>query len=104
MVYKLFDKKVGSGATSTSKARVNVNEVLGQGLHKWVIKKFKRRKVNSRFKYNIGAVDLAEMGSLPSFNCSVKYFLFVIDVLTNYVWIKPLKGKKPKPVLDGFMV
>ena len=50
MVYKFFDKKLGSGG--------NVN-------------KFKRRKVYTRFRYNIWAADLAEMGSLSSKNWSV---------------------------------
>ena len=45
MVYKFFDKKTGSG--------VSVNEQLAEELHKPVIKKIKRRKVNARFKYNI---------------------------------------------------
>ena len=61
MVYKFFDKKTGSAAI--------VNKVLAQELHKLVIKKFERRKVydNNRFKDNIWAADLAEMGSLSSF-------------------------------------
>ena len=41
MVYKFFDKKTGSG--------VSVNEQLAEELHKPVIKKFKRRKLNVRF-------------------------------------------------------
>ena len=59
---------------------VNVNEVLAQELYKPVIKKFKRRKFHAMFKDNIWAADL---GSLSSFNRSVKYLLSVIDVLTN---------------------
>ena len=54
MVYKFFDKKTGSGA--------NVKEVLPQELHKPVIIKFKRRKVYPRFKDNIWAAALHEMG------------------------------------------
>ena len=37
MVYKFFDKKIGSG--------ISVNEQLAEELHKPIIKKFKRRKV-----------------------------------------------------------
>ena len=37
MLYRFFAKKTGS--------RVNVNEKLGEELHKTVIKKFRRRKV-----------------------------------------------------------
>ena len=56
MVYKIFDKKTGSG--------ISVNEQLAEQLHKPVIKKFKRRKVYA---------DLAEMESLSSKNKNVKY-------------------------------
>ena len=45
MVYKIFDKKTGSG--------VSVNEQLAAEFHKTVIKKLKRRKVYARFKYSI---------------------------------------------------
>ena len=52
MLYKCFDKKTGSGLTS--KATTNVNGVLAQEFHK-------PGKV-SRFKDNIWAAILAEMG------------------------------------------
>ena len=60
-VYKLFDKKTGSGAVETSRAEVSVNEQLAEELHKPVIKKFKKRKVYARFKNNIWTADLAEI-------------------------------------------
>ena len=51
MVYKVFDKKTGSG--------VSVNQQQAEELHKP-----KKRKINARFKDNFWAADLAEMGSL----------------------------------------
>ena len=45
MVYKFFWQKKVSEAS--------VNEVLGQQLHKKLIKKFKIRKVHARFKDNV---------------------------------------------------
>ena len=72
MVYKVFDKKAGSG--------VNVSEELVEELNKSVIKKLKRRKVCARFKDNIWAVDLAEMRSLSSKNKDVRYLLFALDL------------------------
>ena len=62
MVFKFFDKKTGSGV------KASVNEELAQELHKPVMKKPKRRKIYERFKDNIWAADLAEMGSLSSKN------------------------------------
>ena len=49
MVYKFFDKKTGS-------------RILAEQLHKPGIKKLKRIKVYARFKDNIWAADLGEMG------------------------------------------
>ena len=51
---------------------MSVNEQLAEELHELVIKKFRRRKVYARFKDNILAADLAEMGSLSSNNRNVK--------------------------------
>ena len=95
MVYNFFDKKIWSVAS--------VNEELAQELRKRVIKKFKRRKVYSRFKYNIWAADLAEMESLSFKNRSVKYLICVIDVFVKYTWVKPLKHEIAKTVLHGFV-
>ena len=97
MVYKLFDKKTGSGAS--------VNEQLAEELHKPVINKFKRRKVCARFKDNIWAADLAEMGSLSSKNKNVRYLLCVIDEkdINKYASVKSLKDKKGKTVFNAFI-
>ena len=94
MVDKFFDKKLGSAPIATSKAGVCVNEQVAQELNKPVIKKFKRRRVYARFKDDIWAEDLADMGSLSSENRAVKYLLCAIDVFTKYAWVKPLKDKK----------
>ena len=52
MLYKFFDKKSGgSGSKSTQ----------NQQLHKLIIRKFKRCKVYTSFKYNIWGADLADM-------------------------------------------
>ena len=47
---------------------------------------------------------LAEMGPLSSKNKNVKYLLRVTDVFTKYAWVKPLKDKKDKTVLNAFIV
>ena len=58
---------------------MNVNEVKSQELHKPVIKKLKRRKVYARFKDNIWAADLAEMGLLFSEIRGVNYVSKIIS-------------------------
>ena len=41
--------------------------------------------------------------SLSSKNKSVKYLSYVIDVFTKYAWVKPLKNKEDKTVLNVFI-
>ena len=40
---------------------------------------------------------------MSSRNKNRKYLLCVIDVFTKYAWVKPLKGKNGKTVLNGFI-
>ena len=92
MLCKFFDKK-----------KMCVNKQLAQELDKPVIEKFKRRRVHAMFKDNIWAAELDEKESLPSFNCGIQYLLSVIDVFSKYVWVKPIKNKKEKEALNGFI-
>ena len=68
-----------------------------------MINKFKKQKISAWFQDNSCAADLAEMESLSSFNCGVRYLLCVIYVFTKYAWIKPLKDKKAITFLHGFI-
>ena len=43
------------------------------------------------------------MKSLSCKNKNVKYSLYVTDVFTKYAWVKPLKDKKGKTVLNAFI-
>ena len=99
MVYKFSERKTGSGLIVTSKIGVNINEKLAKDLCKPVIRKFKRRKVYTRFKDNIWAANLSEMGSLSSMNKNVKNLLCTIDVFTKYPLAKHLKEKNVKQFL-----
>ena len=57
----------------------------------------------ARFKDNIWAADLAEMESLSSKKKNVEYLLCVINVFTKHAWVKPLKDKKGKTILNVFI-
>ena len=57
----------------------------------------------ARFKNNIWAADLAEMESLSSKKKNVEYLLCVINVFTKHAWVKPLKDKKGKTILNVFI-
>ena len=95
MVYKFFDKKsTGSGVSSSS--------ILADELHKPIIKKFKKRKIYSKFKDNLWGVDLADMQSLSRKNKGIKYLSCVIDLYSKYAFVIPLKDKKGLSILNGF--
>ena len=72
-----FDKK-------STLSRVNIplefNEQLVKELHKSIIKKFKRRKVYSRFRENIWGADLADTQIISKFNKGLRFLLCVIDI------------------------
>ena len=82
---------------------MSVNEQITEQIHKIVIRKRKRRKVFPRLKCNFWEADLAEMRSLISKTKNVKYLLCRIDVFTKYAYVKLLKDKKGKRVLNAFI-
>lgn len=45
--------------------------------------------------------DLAEMGNLERSNDGVRYLLIVIDIVSKYVWVEPLKSKHGVAILQG---
>ena len=47
--------------------------------------------------------DLAEMESLSSKNKNIKYLLCSMNLFTKYAWVRLLKDKKGKTVLNIFM-
>ena len=69
------------------------NQQLVNELYKPVIKKIKRRKVYSSFKYNIWGADLADMQLISKFNKEIRFLLCVIDIFIKYVWVISLKDK-----------
>ena len=50
------------------------------------------------------AANWAEMGTLSSKNRGLEYLLCLIDGFIKYAWVKPLKDKKAKSVLNGGVV
>ena len=70
MVYKFFDKKSKGGGIANEP-----NYQLANELHKPIIRKFKKRKVYSRFKDNIWGADLADMQLIIKFNKGFRLFI-----------------------------
>ena len=78
------------------------NSQLANELHKPIIRKFKKRKVYSSFKYNIWGVDLADMQLVSKHNKGIRYLLCAIDSFNKYAWVVPLRDKKGVSIVDAF--
>ena len=97
MVYKFFDK-MSSGSYIANEP----NYQLADELDKPIITKFKKRKVYSSFRDNILGVDLADMKSLSKYKKGIKYLLCVIDLISKYTWVVPLKDKRRISIVNAF--
>ena len=64
-VYKFFDKKASGGATKNENMS---SKKLAEELHKPIIRKYEKRKVNSHFIENIWSVDHTDMQLISKFN------------------------------------
>ena len=72
MVYKCFDKNTsGSGIKNHN----ILNKELAEELYKPIIKKFKKRKVQSPFIGNIWGTNLADMQLISKFNEGTRFFI-----------------------------
>ena len=78
------------------------SQQLADELHKPITKNFSKRKVISNGIDKIWAADLVEMQKFSKWNKGIKYLLMVIDVLSKYGWISPLKDKKTESVSKAF--
>ena len=82
MVYKFFHKK-SSGNGMVNKP----NFQLANERHKPIIRKLKKRKVDSSFKDNIWGVVLADIQSLSNYKNLIKYLLCAIDLFSKHAWV-----------------
>ena len=78
------------------------NEKLAEELHKPITRNFKKRKVYSTFKDNIWGADLADMQLISKSNKGFRLLLCVIDILSKYAWVVPLKDKKGVSIVNAF--
>ena len=67
---------------------------LAEKLHKPIIKKFEKRKVQSPFIENIWGADLADMQLISKFNKGISFLLCVVDIFSKYAQVIPLNHKK----------
>ena len=98
VVYK-FDKKSKGSAI---KNEIKENQLLANELHKPIIRKFKKRKVNYSFKDNIWGDGLADMQLISKYNKGVRYLLCAIDLFSKSAFALPLKDKKGTTIVNAF--
>ena len=64
-------------------------------------RKFPRNRVVVRGIDTQWDVDLADLTLLGKSNAGSKYFLLAVDVFSRYVWVRPLKSKYAKDVINA---
>ena len=94
----LIKKTPGSGFSN----EIITNKELTEELHKPIIRKFKKRKVQSPFIDNIRGADLADMQLISKFDKGFGFLLCAIDIYGKYAWFIPLKDKKETTVTNAF--
>ena len=97
MVYKCFDKK-----SKETGIKSMTNQQLANELHKPIIRKFTKKKVQSSFKNNIWGYDLADMQLINKYNKRNRYLLYAIDLFSKYAFVVPLKDKKGTTIANTF--
>ena len=77
-----FDKKT---SRETVKNEIVSNKELAEELHKPIIKKYEKRKVDSPFIDNMWGADLVDMLLIIKFDKRFRFLLCVIDIYSKYV-------------------
>ena len=85
----LIEKISGNGIKNKNMS----DQQLAEELHTPIVRKFKKRKVQSPFTDNIWGADLADIQFISKFNERFRFLLCVIDIYSKYAWVIPLKKK-----------
>ena len=99
---KLFDQNFLIKKTSSIKNKNIPNKELVEELHKPVIRKFDREKVQSPFTDNIWGADLADMQIISKFNKGFRFLLCVTYIYSKYSWAIPLEHNKSITIINAF--
>ena len=97
-INSLKKKTSGSGIKNENMS----DQQLAEELHKPIIRKFKKTKVQSPFIVNIWGPDLADMQLISEFNKGISFSLCVIEIYSKYAWVLPLKDKKVITISNAF--
>ena len=78
------------------------DQQLAEELHKPIVWKIKKRKVQSPKIDNIWVADFSVMQLISKFNKGIRFFFCVTDVHNNNAWVIPLKDKKVITITNAF--
>ena len=82
---------------------ISNKELRIEELHKPIIRKLKKRKVQSLFIDNIWGVNLADMQSISKFNKGFRFLLCPIHIYSKYAWVIPFRDKKGITTTNAFL-
>ena len=71
-------------------------------LHRPLHRKFPRLHYNVTNIDDVWEADLIELRNLKSYNDGYSYLLVIIDVLSKYVWVEPLRDKTSNSMIKAF--
>ena len=75
---------------------------LGYTLHKLTRRRFRTLPVLVFAINEQWVADLIEVGNIAKSNRGYRYLLTVVDVLSKYAWVEPVKSKTGKDVAAAF--
>ena len=83
------------------KAKQQLEQLLSYTLHKPRCRRFptlptKVFSINEQF-----VMDLVDLQKLAKYNKGYKYLLTMIDVLSKYAWVEPLKSKSATALVEA---
>ena len=78
------------------------NQELVSKLHKPIIRKFEKRKVQSSYIDNIWGAGLATTQLISKFSKGICFLLCVIDIISKHAFVVPLKDKKNITITNAF--
>ena len=94
---------ISSAPSFSAKIEAYLRSNAVHSKHRRIIKKkFPRRKVISRFPYDLFMADLIEYPQLKFHNSNYRFILVVIDCFTRRIWAVPMKFKTGQWTADAF--
>lgn len=86
-----------------SKIKMFLQNQDAYSLQKKVRRKgFKRRRVVVQGLDYQWEADLADVQNLSEHNDGIKFLLVIVDVFSRFLWVRPLKDRKAKSVIEAF--